>query len=271
MRLAVFADIHGNLLAFEAALAHARGAGVDQIVIVGDIVIGSPDSAACWQLARSLGCPILRGNHERYVVDYGTDRAVPIWSTPQFAPLHWAAAQLSAEERAALGALPWHLRLPDLPDLLLVHASLRNDTDGLPAYTPEAHLPAMFPAATERLIVRAHDHIGATYLWGERRVVTAGSVGLPLNGVPTAQYLLLERRGAGWHAAHQSVPYNLDAALTRFAESGYLAATGVMGRLYQREVATASFQIVPFLRRYQLLTAQAPVSLDDALAHYLLV
>jgi hypothetical protein len=28
---------------------------------------------------------------------------------------------------------------------------------------------------------------------------------------------------------------------------------------------------VPFLRRYQLLTAQAPVSLDDALAHYLLV
>src|SRR5687767_13789459 len=136
MRLAVLADIHGNLLAFEAALAHAHSVGVDQIVIAGDIVIGSPDSAACWQLARSLGCPILRGNHERYVSDFGTDRADPLWSTPQFAPLHWAAAQLSAEERAALGALPAHLRLPDLPDLLLVHASLRNDTDGLPVYTP---------------------------------------------------------------------------------------------------------------------------------------
>ena len=35
--------------------------------------------------------------------------------------------------------------------------------------------------------------------------------------------------------------------------------------------ATASFQIVPFLRRYRLLAAREPVSLDDALAHYLLV
>lgn len=271
MRLAVFADIHGNLLAFEAALAHARGLGVDQVIIAGDIVTGSPDTAACWQLARSLRCPILCGNHERYVSDFGSERAEPIWSTPQFAPLHWAVAQLSAEERGELGDLPPFLRLPHLPGLLVVHASLRSDTDVLPAYTPETLLPALFPDASEELIVRAHDHVGATHVWGERRIVTTGSVGLPLNGLPTAQYLLLERRGATWHAAHQSVPYDLDGALARFADSGYLEATGVMGRLFLRELATASFQIVPFLRLYQRLSAQMPVTLEGALAHYLAV
>lgn len=269
MRLAVLADIHGNLFAFEAALAHARKEGVDQIIIAGDIVTGSPDSAACWQLARSLGFPMLRGNHERYVAELGTERAEPAWASPQYAPLHWSAAQFSAEEQAALGALPLHLRLPELPNLLIVHASLRSDTDMLRAHTPEAALPALFPAVDEHLIVRAHDHVAATYLWGERRVITTGSVGLPLNGLPTAQYLLLERRHNRWHAAHQSVPYDLDAALGRFAEGGYLEATGVMGRLFQRELATASFQIVPFLRLFQRLSAHAPTTLEDALAQYL--
>ena len=30
------------------------------------------------------------------------------------------------------------------------------------------------------------------------RWMTTGSVGIPVNGEPTAQYLLLERRRAGW-------------------------------------------------------------------------
>lgn len=268
MRLAVLADIHGNLPAFEAALEHARAQGVDQIVIAGDIVIGSPDSAACWRLAQELGCPILRGNHERYACDLGSERADPSWSTPQFAPVQWAAAQLRADERAALGALPAMLTLPDAPELLLVHASLRSDADSLRAHTPDEALPAMFPAVTARLIVRAHNHLAATRPWGERLIVTAGSVGLPLDGNPTAQYLLLERRRGDWRVAHQSVPYDLDAALARFEQSGYLEATGVMGRLYRRELATASYHIVPFLRAYQRWSTEGPLSLEEALRRF---
>jgi len=269
MRLAVFADIHGNLPAFEAALAHARGLGVEQIVIAGDVVNGSPDSAACWRLASSLDCPVLRGNHERYVADFGTERANPGWSTPQFAPLQWTVNQFSESERWELGALPAFLRLPGAPGLLIVHGSLRSDTDVLPAHTSTEMLPAMFPDVEDELIVRAHDHIATIYLWGERRIVTAGSVGLPLNGLPTAQYLLLERLDGRWHIAHQSLPYDFNLALARFEQSGYLDATGVVGQLFRRELATASFQIVPFLRLYQELAAQGSVNLEMVLAHYL--
>ena len=81
MRIAVITDIHGNLVAFEAALDYIQTLGVDQLVIAGDVVNGAPDSAGCWQLAQSLNCPILLGNHERYVIDYGTERADPTWET----------------------------------------------------------------------------------------------------------------------------------------------------------------------------------------------
>lgn len=75
MRLAILCDIHGNLPAFEAALEHAAQKQVDQLVIAGDIVTGAPDSAACWQRACELGCPILRGNQETpLTLDQAVDR-----------------------------------------------------------------------------------------------------------------------------------------------------------------------------------------------------
>src|SRR5262245_26578719 len=168
MRIAILADIHGNLPAFEAALDHVAGQHVDQLIIAGDIVVGAPDSAACWRLARSLGCPIVRGNHERYLAHYGTPSAAPEWESEQFAPLRWAVAQFTQAERAAIAQLPLALRDPGWPDLLIVHASARSDKDSVAAYTPDSELAAMFPAVQERLIVRAHNHVGQVRLWDDR-------------------------------------------------------------------------------------------------------
>jgi hypothetical protein len=269
MRLAILADIHGNLPAFEAALAHVAVQAPDQTLIAGDVVVGSPDSDACWQLARSMGCPMLRGNHERYVADFGTPTAPAVWSTEQFAPLHWALAQLGASERQAMGSLPRLLRLPDVPDLLFIHASVRDDHDTITAHTPEAQLDAMFPAITERFLIRAHNHVAQLRLWGERLIITAGSVGLPLDAQTTAQYLRLDRTPDGWRFQHQSVPYDVEAALRRFRESGYLAATGPMGRLFMREVATASPHIVPFFRSRARWPDSKGLSLAAAVERYL--
>lgn len=40
MRVAALCDIHGNLPALEAALAEVRHAGVDRIVVGGDVLPG---------------------------------------------------------------------------------------------------------------------------------------------------------------------------------------------------------------------------------------
>jgi predicted phosphodiesterase len=264
MRIAVLGDIHGNLPAFEAALDHVARQHMDLMVILGDIVIGSPDSTRCWQLARRQNCPMIRGNHERYTAHFGTVAAEPAWATEQFAPLQWAARQLSAAARAEMELLPLHLRLPEAPELLFVHASLRNDRDSIRAHTPDAELDTMFPDISAAAVVRGHNHVGALRIWHDRLLITAGSVGLPLDGNPSAQYTLLEHRLKGWQVQHIAVPYDVDAAVARFERSGYLDATGVIGRLYQLEVATASFHIVPFLRAYQRWNAQEPIGLWQA-------
>ena len=138
MRLAIIADIHGNLPALEAVLARIESLHVDRTLVLGDIVVGSPDSLACWQRVKSLGCPVLRGNHERYVCDLGTERAKPEWSSPQFGPVQYAAAQLGASTRSELAVLPSTLRLPEAPDVLFVHGPALNDSDLVFPYTSEA-------------------------------------------------------------------------------------------------------------------------------------
>jgi predicted phosphodiesterase len=269
MRLAILCDIHGNLPAFEAALEHLARQEVDQLVIAGDIVNGAPDSAACWQRARSLGCPILQGNHERYLFHFNDPEAPALWRTLQFAPVQWARAEFGPEELEEMRRLPRTLRLPEAPGLLLVHASARNDHDSIYPYTAEEQLAPMFAGEEAGLIVRGHNHLPFVRQWAGGLIATAGAVGLPLDGNPAAQYLIVEARRSGWHIAHQSVSYDLQAALRRFDESGYLEATGPMGQLFFREVATATHLVVPFLRAYHRWKQESPLTLSHAVDRFL--
>lgn len=248
MRIAIIADIHGNLLALKAVLAHIESLHVDSVVVAGDIVVGSPDSLACWELVKALGYPVLRGNHERYVFDLGTERAKPEWSQPQFGPVQFAAAQLGEAVRLELAALPLSLRLSEAPDVLFTHASARNDTDLVFPYTRDAEIVPMFAGSEERWLIRGHNHYAGVRLWGERRIVTVGSVGLPLDGTPAAQYSVIERGANDWALQMYAVPYDVDAAVRRFVDAGYLDEAGPMARLFMREVETASSHIVPFLK-----------------------
>jgi hypothetical protein len=65
------------------------------------------------------------------------------------------------------------------------------------------------------------------------------------------------------------VPYNLEAAIQRFFTTGYLEAAGPVGRLYLREVATASYAIVPFLRTYERWSKIMPLSLSQGVERFL--
>lgn len=248
MRIAIISDIHGNIHALEAVLEVVRSIKPDQLVVGGDVVDGGPDSAACWERVKQIGCPVIRGNHERYVFDFDTERADPAWASPQYGPLHYTRKNLSIEQINELAALPTSWRSPDAPGVVIVHASARSDADSVLPHTPLEELDAMFSGVEERLIIRSHNHICSTRDWRGRRIVTTGAVGLPLDGYPRAQFCLLTRENSDWRVEHRAIRYDVDAAVRRFTETGYLDETGPIGHLFMREVATGSHHVVPFLR-----------------------
>ncbi len=270
LRLAVLADVHGNLAALEACLEEVDALAVDEVIVAGDLVNGAPDSKACWDLARERGFTLLRGNHERYLYDFHTPQADPLWHTERFAPVRWAVAQFTPGELEEMRALPLCYRHASAPELLIVHATARRDNESVLAYTPSSAIDEAFAGCeAARLIVRAHNHLPTARPWRDATIVTSGSVGLPLDGRPTAKFVLLERDVAGnWRFEHRAVPYDVERTVRRFRESGYLEVGGAMARLMLREVATGSHQMMPFFSYWEEHIPEVD-DLDEAVARFL--
>lgn len=277
MRLAAFGDVHGNYAALEAVLEDISRAEVDACVVLGDVVNTGPDSKLCWERVDDLGCPVVRGNHERYVAQYG-DPAFPEFLEERFKPVAWSVRQLGDELRASLFELPMIYTPSDAQDVVFVHSSCRRDNDNISLLTPEADLLQMFASCSDsagkattlpKLIIRAHNHLSMERRVAGTTVVTVGSAGLPLGGVRKAQYIIVSDRKQGWQIEHRAVAYDVEANLRRFETTGYLEYAGPAARLLMREFATATHQLGPFLREFDKWTVGGKVSLEQAVTDFL--
>ena len=98
MRIAVIADIHGNLPALEAVFVDIERRDIDQIINLGDCVSGPLWPREVCDLLMAAEQLTIRGNHDRWVS--GSD------STRMGASDRYAYSQLNLDHRSWLGALP---------------------------------------------------------------------------------------------------------------------------------------------------------------------
>ena len=68
MRLGLISDIHGNLLALDAVLDELNESGMDRLVCLGDVAAG-PEPRKTLERLREVGCPIVRGNWDTWVLE----------------------------------------------------------------------------------------------------------------------------------------------------------------------------------------------------------
>ena len=131
MRIAVIADIHGNILALEAVLADlARRGGADRVVNLGDCVSGPLWPRETMERLEELGWPTVRGNHDRRVADDPLDEMGP---SDKF-----AYDRLTEAQRDRLAALPFRLMLA--PSVLAFHARPDYDENYLTETIAEGRL-----------------------------------------------------------------------------------------------------------------------------------
>src|SRR4051794_18849150 len=212
-RVAALYDIHGNLPALEAVLRDVHDAGVDLVVVGGDVLPG-PMPRECLALLQSLDVParFIQGNGDREVV--APTGAVP---APYVASMRWNAAQLTGDEARLLAGWPLtvSVAVSGIGDVLFCHATPRNDTEIFTRLTPEERLLPIFGALDVPLAVCGHTHMQFDRRIGPVRVVNAGSVGMPF-GEPGAYWLLL---GAGVELRRTS--YDLAAAAQRIRATAY--------------------------------------------------
>jgi len=191
--VAVINDIHGNLPALEAVLEDIKSAGVERIIVGGDVLPGPmPHETIAQLLALDVPVQFIHGNGDRVV------RAQMNGQEPTEVPepfrdiIRWTAAQLSREDEQLLASWPLTLRVQvqGLGDVFVCHATPRNDLEIFTRLTLEERLLPVFAGVDAPLVVCGHTHMQFDRKVGATRVVNAGSVGMPFQD-PGAYWLLL--------------------------------------------------------------------------------
>ncbi len=218
MRVAALYDIHGNLPALEAVLADVRAAGVDRIVVGGDVLPG-PMPRECLDLLFALDSPttFIIGNGDRETLAYRRgDESSPIPEMFREA-MRWNAAQLTAGPERAIQGWPLTARLliDDIGEVVFCHATPRNDTEIFLKTTAADKLSPIFDPVDASLVVCGHTHMQFDRMVGETRIVNAGSVGMPFQ--PAGAYWLLIDR----ELVLRRTDYDLDAAAARVRATAY--------------------------------------------------
>lgn len=237
MKIALLSDIHSNIQALDACLAHAQAQGAEQLALLGDFVGYGGDPVRVMRRIMDLaeqGALVLRGNHD--------DMAILPPKTVQTlgdSTAQWTHDQLHEAHLDFLADLPLTLQLDSV---FLVHATA--DAPALWRYVYEHTVAAMsLDAATAvpgvRYVFGGHVHTQTLYYRGSdgrlsqfkpipgvsvsmpskrQWLATIGSVGQPRDGIAKAMYATfdLEREQMVFHR----VPYDFEAAAAAVRRAG---------------------------------------------------
>jgi predicted phosphodiesterase len=228
MRLAVLADIHGNIHALEAVLADLKRQSPDQIVVLGDSILKFAHNRAVLDALDDLPHVGIAGNMERglqlLLGDECADLSQYDTGDGIVSLKRQVLAELGAERVARFRDLPTErsLTLIESNDALLCHGSPGSLTESIyPApdaawpgpdqpTTSDGEFEAKLQGVTANLVLCAHSHRRIERRYNGILVVNPGGVGHTYERKhdPRASYALLSYRAGEWTVEFRLVPFD---------------------------------------------------------------
>jgi putative phosphoesterase len=233
MRIAVVADIHGNVRALRAVMDDLKEVAADRVINLGDCVSGPLEAAETADLLISLAWTTVRGNHDRQLLDRPAEQMGPS-DQAAFSELrnHHKGWLSSLEETVEFEGL---LFCHGTPDNDLVYLCETVEPDGRVRLATRAEITRRLAGVQVPIVLCGHSHaVRYVALDHDRLVVNPGSVGLPAYtdtkpvthsmqmGAPHARYAVLERKKASdpWRVTFRVVAYDWEGAAARAAAKG---------------------------------------------------
>ena len=248
MRIAIIADIHGNLHALDAVLAELEQHNIDRLIVNGDSVNRNPNSPKVLERLQSLNSPkaeLVLGNHDDLMCLWKSRSAkLPNewFDDPFWLGTSWVVDQLENDGWLdLLATLPMTIRIEDAQagDVLISHGSPRHYREGYGRFLSDEDVSEIAQLYPADIYIGSHTHRTMTRNFGKHQMVNTGAVGTPFNGDPRAQYILLTKVDDAWQIDFQAVPYDRKAAIQTFETSGYLTEGGLSAQIFYEELCSA--------------------------------
>ena len=222
MKIALLADIHGNLHALSAVLEHIQQQEVDAVLCLGDVAVFGPQPHEVVQALRALEPLAVQGNTDAWALDPHPhtvhDVSTDVTNTIEL----WSAGRLTGEDREFLAGFTREVWL-DLPGgrrLMACHGSPRANTETLDPGLPPEQLNERLDGVTAAVVSFAHTHNQGLFYHRGQLLFNPGSVGMPfradvLSGdqwyAPWAEYALLEAKRDHLGVTFFQIQYDIEA------------------------------------------------------------
>jgi predicted phosphodiesterase len=245
MKYLILSDIHSNLEALRAVLAHAARKRRQGVLFLGDAVGYGASPNQVIERLRSMGSKLIavRGNHDRVVLD--PDQGSVFFNTQARKAALWTAEILTPPNHRFLESFPTGPRMvgenlaichgspEDEDEYLFTESEARsalNKTTARVTFFGHSHVPCMFELANEG----PRESLVGTLLRGSRvaidldprhrYLINPGSVGQPRDRDSRGAYGFFDTE------AHRftlyRVPYDTDATRRRILAAGLPSVLG---------------------------------------------
>lgn len=230
-RVAVIADVHGNVAALQSVIDDIARRGVDLVLNLGDHASGP-----LWPretidvLMRQQSWIHIAGNCDRQMVH---QPPATLGASDRF-----AVDRLTPRQREWLAALPPTATVAG--DILLFHGTPSNDSlyllesvgHGHARLADHSEIEQRLAGARAPVLLCGHSHVPRVVRTETSLIVNPGSVGLPAydhdepephvmeTGAPDARYAVLEQSGSGWTPILVAVPYDHSRAAAQAERNG---------------------------------------------------
>jgi predicted phosphodiesterase len=178
VRIGLLSDMHGNAVAFRAAVDDLRRTTPDLIVSLGDVAQGGPQPADCVELLRELDCRCVYGNSDDILVtlDLGAE---PIEDEEHRERLlqtaRWSREQLGEE---GLEFLRGFERVVEIEGLVCCHATPDSNEDVVLPSTPSIEVEQILEGSEASAVAAGHVHLQWLRRFTNKLWFCVGSVGL---------------------------------------------------------------------------------------------
>jgi predicted phosphodiesterase len=214
--------MHGNAVAFRAALADVERHDVDLIVSLGDVAQGGPQPAECVELLRELDCPCVFGNSDHFLLelDLGNE---PVEDEQQLERLlevgRWSQARLGDEGLEFLRNFQPTVEVDlDGAKLVCCHATPNSNEDVILPDTPPSEVERMIGQPAADAVAAGHVHLQWLRRFSNLLWFCVGSVGLvyeykePMDAMPFepwSEYALVSSTDRGPAVEFRRIPFDV--------------------------------------------------------------
>ena len=260
MRVAILADVHGNLPACEAVLEDIKRMSPDHIVAAGDLALRGAHPRETVDLLLDRCHAVLMGNTDCYIAGSylgGAYRERDHWKLDL---LSWTREQVGPALCKKLGELPFSVRFTPRrgQDLYVCHANPRNLEDSLEPTMDEMTLRRYLQHLDAAACAFGHLHFPYRRRVGRTLIADVASAGIPRDGDLRPAWGLFTFTPKGWRVQIRRVRYQV-----RKATQAIIARRVPGGPLLIHKLVEARYRhhhiLLEAARRHSGLPPVAPV------------